>query len=384
MDSLMNQHTRLLAIPLCLPLLLAACDDGGVIPPGADAGVTDDGATVFAVGTDYLAPGVASTVGIPSLEVTQGAVAGVASSDPVVRYADGKLVIVNRYGADNVTVLDAGTLSLIAQISTGAGSNPQDAAVKGNKIYVAALASAGILVLDLDTPSSGVVATIDLSSLDPDGVPNCNAVQLVGDTLFAACGILDDEDDFLTPRGRGKIAVIDTSDDSLVDDLQLIHKRPLGRLQATPSTGPLGGDLLVTTVPNFGDLTEGCLERVSTGATPASNGCLVENAALGGYASGYAYDATADRLWLAVTEGWDSEDFGTLGALWHYDAIAGALADEAVSADAHRPGGVTLCPTGHAVTTDSAGGLRVYTPAGAELTTTLLDIGLPPASAVCF
>jgi hypothetical protein len=384
MDSLMNT-TRTLSILSLLSLAAACGDSDSHVPDGPDAGPGGDTATVFAVGTDYQSPGIASTVGIPSLRVDQGAVAGVASSDPVVRYADGMIVVVNRFGADNVTVLDADDLSLIAQISTGAGSNPQDVAVKGRTVYVAALAAAGVLVLDLDAPSSGVVDTIDLSSLDPDDdIPNCNAVTLVGDTLFAACGILDDGDAFLTPRGPGKIAVIDTGDDSLVDDFELLHVRPIGPLVATAAAGPLGGDLLVTTVPSFADLTEGCLERVSTGATPASNGCLVENAALDGYASGYAYDAAADRLWIATTRGWDDEDFGSLGDLWHYDAVAGTLAADPVSDEAHRPSAVTLCPTGHAVTTDAAGGLRVHASDGTELTDTLLDIGLPPTSAICY
>ena len=63
--------------------------------------------------------------------------AGAALGDPVLRYIDGKVYVINRFGSNNVTILDGKTLcSSIEQISTGANSNPQDVAVVGNKLYV--------------------------------------------------------------------------------------------------------------------------------------------------------------------------------------------------------------------------------------------------------
>ena len=335
-------------------------------------------ATVFAVAGDFAGTGVASTIAVPSLVVTQNALAGVAGDDPAARHLGDKIYIVNRNTANNVTIIDADAMSLIAQIATG--SNPQDVAVVGTKIYVASLAEAGVQILDESNPDSGVVDTIDLSSLDADdGFPDCNSVAVVGTTLFVACGILDDT---FTPRGVGKIAVIDTTNDTLTTTVDLVNNNPFGRLVATPSAGPLGGDLLINTTPSFGDLTTGCLERVSTGDTPASGGCLVDGTDMGGYASSYAYGAD-DTVWVAVTAGWDEN--GAMASVHVYDADDDSFNATAVTGT-QRGYDIAVCPTGHAIIADAAGGLRVYTAAGAELTTDVLDIGLPPGNGgvVCF
>ena len=107
-------------------LTLAACGDDGrsgadagpPAPDGGDGSATDR-STAFAVATDFVATGIASTIAIPSLDVSPNAVDGVASTDPVVRHQDGRLYVINRFGQDNVTVLEAATLQLIGQVSTG-------------------------------------------------------------------------------------------------------------------------------------------------------------------------------------------------------------------------------------------------------------------------
>ncbi|MCP5940153.1 hypothetical protein NL351_30005, partial [Klebsiella pneumoniae] len=79
---------------------------------------------------------------------------------------------------NNVTVIDAATRAVKLQISTGANSNPQDAAVVGNKIFVPALGSKGVLVI---TRGSNTLAEVDLSGLDTvDSKPDCNSAYAVG------------------------------------------------------------------------------------------------------------------------------------------------------------------------------------------------------------
>jgi len=350
-----------------------------------DAGTSPS--TAFVVGTDYFTAGIASTIAVPSMELDQGVIAGVASTDPVLRYESGRIVVVNRYGADNVTVIDAASMSLEAQISTGSGTNPADAAIRGDRIYAATTGGNGIVILDLAHPGDGVVGTIDLSSVDPDdGIPNCGSVRLRDNLLFATCSVLDDEDPELAPRGNGKVAVIDTDTDTLIDVLELTTANPYGHTAITPSDSPLGGDLLVPTSPTWADLTQGCLERVSTGASPAATGCLLENSDLGGYVSGCDYDAEGNRLWVAVTEGFDEEDYGALGKLMVCDLSGTSPACEQVSEATQRPFDVARCPTGYVVVADADGGLRIFDNAGTELTTDLLDIGLPPVDdgVICF
>ena len=84
---------------------------------------------------DCATNGILSTVDIDKLDVVQNAVTGVAGNDPYLRQIGSDLLIVNRSTGNNVTILDTKTLALREQLATGAGSNPQDVAVKGNKLH---------------------------------------------------------------------------------------------------------------------------------------------------------------------------------------------------------------------------------------------------------
>ena len=328
---------------------------------GSEDGGPGDGdgeATIWAVGTDFSTAGVLSRVDLPSLTVTQDAVVGVASTDPVVRSYGGLLYIVNRFGFDNVTIVDPASGQLVEQISTGNGTNPQDVAVKGDKLYVAALGSAGVVVLDTANPSAAPT-TIDLSSYDTnDGIPDAGSVYLVGDTLFVTLQLLDDQ---FTSHG-GKVVLIDTTDDTVVGDFDLTYHNPIGLLQ------PHGDELIVATTEDFG-AGNGCVERIATGATPASAGCLIENGDLGGYPG--AYRSGGASAWVTVNTSF------TEAKLVAVDA-SGAISATATDAG-QQPTDMTVCPTGHVVVGDTTGGgLRVYDADGAELTTEVLDIGQPP------
>ncbi|HOY64464.1 MAG TPA: hypothetical protein PK745_14930, partial [bacterium] len=75
-------------------------------------------------------------------------------SDATVKADGGYVFVINRYGQDNITVLDpADGLSLVTQFSTGNGSNPQDvAAISATKAYVSRLGSASLLIVN---PATG-------------------------------------------------------------------------------------------------------------------------------------------------------------------------------------------------------------------------------------
>ncbi|HEU5057755.1 MAG TPA: hypothetical protein VFU21_14590 [Kofleriaceae bacterium] len=372
-----------------LALALAACGDNAD-PPSADGGpdsvdAAGDGttATAFAVGTDFVAAGIASAIDIPALAVTQNAVDGVASTDPVVRHGDGRVYIVNRFGADNVTVLDARSLQLVAQISPGAGSNPPDVAADGDLLYVATLAGPGLVVLDLARPDEGVVDTIDLSRLDrTDGEPNCHSAVRVDRRLAVVCGILDEE---YQPRARGRVAVIDLDSGRVRETVLLEHRRPFGFAMAV-AAGPLSGDLLVPTVPKFLDpAADGCVERVQLAADPpVSGGCLVDNQTLGGFAAGLTTGADG-AVWMAVTTGFDPDDYGPVGYAAAWDPAAGAV-QAPITGSEVRAMDVAACPGGALAVSDATLGVRVYGDSGAELTEAPLDLGLPPVAngLVCY
>src|SRR6185503_8841404 len=94
---------KLFAI-LILALVAAGCGDNLLpAPPAApDAGGNPDGPDLTAgkvavVAGDFQSTGVVSTIAAPSLDVATNAVAGVASSDPVIRRAGDELFVVNRF-----------------------------------------------------------------------------------------------------------------------------------------------------------------------------------------------------------------------------------------------------------------------------------------------
>jgi hypothetical protein len=352
----------------CAALSSACADDDG-------AGATPTAATAFAVGTDFATTGIASTLAVPGLEMRPNAVDGVASTDPVVRWSDGRLAIVNRLGQDNITVLDP-DLTLVAQVSTGPGSNPQDVAIVGDLLFVAALDAPGVLVLDATRPEAGVIDTIDLSDLDPDdGIPDCGTIAPLGDRLLVVCGILDDS---FSPRGPGQVALIDPAERTVLDRGALDQIRPFGMGQVIGGSEPA---LLVPTNFDFADpAAGGCVERIAVAGDAIESGCLVDNADLGGFVSALAWDPRAERVWMTVTTGFDPDDFGPLGELVSVDATGADLVHVEL-AEAVRPMDLARCPTGHLVLSDATRGLRVFAPEGdAELTSGALDIGLPPVS----
>ncbi len=358
---------KLSIVAVLAACLAAACTNSQVVndqPPDGEA-------TIFAVSTDYTSTGLASTITVPDLAVTQNAVNGVASTDPVVRHLGDRLFVVNRLGADNVTVLDPVTLQLVAQISTGAGSNPQDVAAVGDTLFVPTFAGTGVVVLDLAHPDDGVVNTVDLSSLDSDGIPNCSAAAAVGGKVFVSCGLLDDNGD-LSAQGPGRIAVIDATSHALITDFALNNDNPIGPFVALPE---LGGDLIIDTVPDYADLSQGCVERIAT-ASPAASGCFIDHSDLGGLATGMADGGGS--LWIAITEGWDDQDYQPLGKVQSFDLGTMTLASAPITADGERAFDLARCPTGHLAVADAAGGIRIYDADGVEVTTAPLDIGLPP------
>jgi hypothetical protein len=374
-----------------LGLALAACGDNHAVsdaappvdaPPGPPRAV--------AVAGDYGPghPGVLSTLDPAALTVAMNVGPAMAvGDDPMLRHFGGELYIVNRNDGNNVTILDDQTLALKEQLGTGAGSNPQDVAVLGGKLYVATFGGKGLVVV---TRGAGAITTIDLSKDDPDGKPNCNSVYLVGSDLYVSCGILDDSVMNLPPRGPGKVYVVDTATNTIRATLTLGHANPFGVFEQVPASAPTGaGELLIPTAvfpsPPSAVPPVGCIERITPGAAPATPGCLVDNADLGGYASRITFqiDKEGAITWIATPTVYPKAD------LRAYDMTISLLWAGPINAKAEAIGDVAVCPAGELVladTTLNANGLRVYDGA-AELTKMVLPIGLPPSSShglVCY
>jgi hypothetical protein len=357
-------------------LALAACGNGD--PPLADAGDVPAGpprAVVVAGNFMPGNPGVLTTLDPATRTVmTNVGPALAVGEDPILRHFGNELFIVNRAGGNNVTILDAQTLQLEEQLGTGAGNNAQDVAVLGPKLYVATFSGPGLVVL---TRGSTTPTPIALPADDPDGTPNCNSVYMVGSNLYVSCGLLDDTKAFV-PRGPGKVYVVDTATSAIKTTLTLGHANPFGVFEQIPASAPHGGGELLMPTVLFSDPNTGCVERITTGPTPAAAGCFVDNTVLGGYASRIAFqiDGGGAFAWIAVPTTFTTAD------LIIFDMVIDTPWPGAFNAPGQAIGDVVACPSGELVVTDTtmnANGLRVYSGA-AEVTTAPLPIGLPPSS----
>jgi hypothetical protein len=386
------------AVLVSLLLVLAACGDNSASsdaagddtpgpdgPPGPDAPPGDAPSRAVIVAGDFATTGILSTLDIPERTMTPGAVDGVAGTDPVIRHIGDELFVINRFGGNNVTIITDDTLGLVDQIGTGAGSNPQDVAMVGDKLYVAALGEDGVIVFD--RANANARTEISLASLDAaDGLPDCVSVYAVDTRVFVACGILDN----FVPQGPGVVAVIDTTTDTVVDSFAIAAENPFSMFARAPVTSFYGGDLVIGTVPSFSDFTTGCLARVSVGAVPAANGCAATNLELGGYVNHVEASPDGGLLWLAVA-GY-TPTFDPFGMLKGIDLVTGALWEWPVSTTDEVIVDLAVCPgplPGGVVVASDVGavkGVRVYENA-VEITTAPMPIGLPPANGgnvVCY
>ncbi len=389
--------SRVLALTASVLAVTAACGEDEYFGPSVDGSVNPDAApgpdapdgppmpTALFVGGSGTT-GSLTRVDVVAGTVTPNALAGVAGGDTVIRRIGDETFIINRLGGDNVTVLGGEPLALVDQFSTGMGTNPQDVAVVGNKLYIPAYETEGVVVIDRTTR---VATRIDLQSaaMDTDGMPDCATAYAVGNRVFVACQRMNRAVMPWAPRGRGYIVVIDaTTDTVLPNSFALRHANPFGHFVATPAGGFFGGDLLITTV-TFGDYSTGCLERISTGATPALGACAATNAALGGSVAAGDAAPTGGKLWLAVQR-YELPQFDEFGHLRSIDLATGAVSAP-ITPESGAIRDVAACPGGYVVATDGtvgAAGLRIWRD-GTETTPTPLGLGREPAlpdSLVCY
>lgn len=345
-------------------LLVAACGDD-VAPPEPPS---KSPVRAVVVAGDFNATGVLSLVDVDAGTIRQNVLAGVVGADPVIRLIGEELFVVNRFGptGSNVTVLDAKTLEVRHQLSTGPNSNPQDVAVIGDKLYLPALGTGGVVELD----RNGARSVLSFAGLDPDGKPDCVSAWAVGTKLVIVCGVLDG---FSVVRDA-QVVLYETTT-TVVEAVNLAARNPVGFLQPTPTDSVFGGDLLIATA-DFGDPQSQCVVRIDP-ATGLSR-CAIDNAALGGIANRLGVHPTTGSL-LATGTYYD-DMFRLRGALRGISLATGAVAPTPLSADGYSISDFAVCPDGSIVATDAAAGatgVRIYRD-GQEQTTVPLPIGLPP------
>jgi hypothetical protein len=200
----------------------------------------------------------------------------VVHSDSLGRYF-GDIFVVNRLGADNVVSIDSSTLNINGQISTGAGTNPQDFVfINSCKGYVSLYQTDYISIINssftLDSTESGRISLSEYS--DADGSPEASFIYFDGEKVYVEIQNLEN----YVAVGPGKIIVINPETDLIEKHIQLISPNP-----ATPVVNVPDSTLLVVGTVNNYSGTGGGIEVFSP--TDSTSTLAVTSENLGGVTS---------------------------------------------------------------------------------------------------
>lgn len=372
----MRDRSFLLAVVVAATLT-HGCGGGsgsGSVPPTPTPAPQRE---AFVVVTDFVTGSFATIDLDPPRAITTASTQRVVGSDAVARVFGDHVYVVNRLNDESIQVLDpSDDYATLSQCSTGSGSNPHDIAfVDEHKAYVTLNAETDLLIVN---PSVGadcagfVLGRIDLSVFaDADGIPEMDLMAIIDDRLYVTIQHLD-RDHFFVPTGRGQIAVIDTTSDTVVGEIALGAQNPFG---VTKGLTVDGTDLLVSLTGNFG-VADGGIQRVDA-VNQALEPFIITEEELGGDVTdfvifsasiGYAVISKADFTNAVV------QFNPTAGSVTRTVLNAGFIAD------------IELNDRGELYVSDrssGSAGVRVFRASDAtELTSQPLAVGLPPAEIV--
>lgn len=261
---------RLLA--LLAGALLAGCPTA---PPGDAPFVPDDEADdVIVVHAPFTGDATVAVLDPTSLAISDGLL-GLAGSDWVPATADGSPWLLGRYGIDVLRrYADTDFGAPTFEVSTGAGSNPQDIAFCGGSLFLSRYdrgedGGGDIVVLDVATGTE--TGRLDLSpwAEGTDGNPEPAQLVPLGDTLFVALERLD-RDAGWVPDPAGRVLAIDCVSGDVLEEFVT---------GPNPDIEPAGDALAVRTDGGIQLLVPG--QGLTTALDPADVGVDVDFVGLG-------------------------------------------------------------------------------------------------------
>lgn len=363
---------------LGLSILSPGCGDDEGTKPEVPAPTECGG--ILAVTTDYAVGSLAMIQGDSSLAVQ----AGLASihSDAVARVRGDFAYVVNRFGGDNVQVIDMGAgFPTVRQIPMGAGSNPHDIAFASDaRAFVSRYGSAGLIEID---PRTGAVRdTIDLSPLaDGDGIPDMDRLFYRDPFLYVAIQRIDFGGGTYAPVPPSYLAVVDTRDNSLVDvDAQAAGVQGIVLSGLNPSAPMIWDEasslLLVPETGLYGAL-DGGVEKVDLDRRELA-GWLVREEALGGDLIDFALSGNG-RGYAAVSLPGEN---GSFTSVVRFDPASGANGGAIATSDGYDFSDLIVTRCGYLMVCDRSytqPGVRVYDAVGdQEAWIRFVSTGLPP------
>jgi DNA-binding beta-propeller fold protein YncE len=328
----------------------------------------------FVVTTDF------QTGGLSAIDLATRAVsADVASvyKDARARWYDGRIYVLNRFGADNVQILNpAAGYATVRQFSVGNGANPSDIVVMSpTKAYVSVYQRAQLQKWNPATGTS--LGSIDLSAFaDADGIPEADHMARFGRWLFVALQRLDQANGFI-PTDSSLVVVIDTEADTVVDvNPGLAGKQAIVLARTNPVTtfawDPVARQFHLGCVGAYGALDGGVVRIDPETFTDA--GVAITEAALGGdvsdiewHTATHGYAIVSDALFNTSLVTWNPSTGTRLATLFTPGGFG--LADCA----RNDRGELYVCDNSFAVQ-----GIRVFSTATDAQIAGPLNTGLPP------
>jgi DNA-binding beta-propeller fold protein YncE len=299
-------------------------------------------------------------------------------SNAVVR-TDGLYVhVLNRFGADNVLVLDAtNDYGVVTQYSvTGTGRNPRDLVVTApGRAYISLYESNVLLIVD---PLSGTrLGTVDLSVFaDADGLAEVDQLERLGSYLFVSVQRRRRDAGWIAAGGSG-VVVVDTRTDTIVDanpltpPLDLIevgYENPFWRMEFDP----VRKRLLVLCSGDFLSL-DGALVEINP-FTLLAEPALIDEAALGGDLLDFAL--VSSTLGYALV---GELDFDT--CLVSFDPSSGTRLSTVYCTNGFLLNDLELDRAGNLYVGDRTAndpGIRVFDATTGQAVAGPIDVGLPP------
>ena len=234
-------------------------------------------AQAFILTTDYMDSSF-SVIDVDNHDIVETDIASTHGDDEV-RYYNGKVYVLNRWGYDLIEVFDAeDNFEKVSEFSTGTGTNPQDIAfISNNKAYVTCYDTTDLLIMN---PTTGEhLGTINLSEYaDDDGIPEMHKMvsfKFLGKNRVYVTIQRLDRDNWFAPTDKSYIVELDGDKDTVIRAIQLT--------QVNPSTAPVldGIHILVGETGSWFDGEDGGIERINI-FTNEAEGFIVSEADLGG------------------------------------------------------------------------------------------------------
>lgn len=332
--------SRLLPAGALILALAGGCDDNGgrlVVRDQSGLRVGPD-LNLFVVTTDFQTGSSSLVRGNGEVERDVEPV----SPDAVARGFGREIYVVNRFGFDNLQILDAETLETDRQFSTGNGSNPQDVFVIGDDAFAALYEPTTIDGQEVngigifDRRDGRLLGSIDLRPFaeNPDRRPRVGRILEVNGVLLF---LLQDLDRNFRVEHVGKVVFYDPVAREIVDADPSTAETDALRLAIRNPTAAVifeheGRHLVAISGAgsSFPQELTGGIEVIDP-STMTSTGTVIEDEKFGGNI--FDIEMIRSDLGYAVVQGSQSENFPQLLAT--FDPIAGQVVDREV----YRSGG---------------------------------------------